>query len=285
MHKFEVNDKLKPGLYCVSTPIGNLGDITLRALYVLKKSDIILCEDTRVSGKLLSKFNIKTKMISNHKFNEKKNLDNILKLLNQKKIISVISDAGTPVISDPGNILINECILNNINIYPIPGVSAPTTAISISGFSDKYFFGGFLPEKKKDLNNLFDIIRKLNFSFVFFISPKKLKKIINEIQKYFIDNDILIAREISKLHEEYIRIKVRNLSELEISQKGEMTVVVSQNLKPQNRLQLVDESVKKKINKLLKKMSIRDITSKIALEHNVSKKLVYDYCLEKKNEL
>lgn len=285
MHKFEVNDKLKPGLYCVSTPIGNLGDITLRALYVLKKSDIILCEDTRVSGKLLSKFNIKTKMISNHKFNEKKNLDNILKLLNQKKIISVISDAGTPVISDPGSILINECILNNINIYPIPGVSAPTTAISISGFSDKYFFGGFLPEKKKDLNNLFDIIRKLNFSFVFFISPKKLKKIINEIQKYFIDNDILIAREISKLHEEYIRIKVRNLSELEISQKGEMTVVISQNLKPQNRLQLVDESVKKKINKLLKKMSIRDITSKIALEHNVSKKLVYDYCLEKKNEL
>ena len=285
MHKFEVNDKLKPGLYCVSTPIGNLGDITLRALYVLKKSDIILCEDTRVSGKLLSKFNIKTKMISNHKFNEKKNLDNILKLLNQKKIISVISDAGTPVISDPGNILINECILNNINIYPIPGVSASTTAISISGFSDKYFFGGFLPEKKKDLNNLFDIIRKLNFSFVFFISPKKLKKIINEIQKYFIDNDILIAREISKLHEEYIRIKVRNLSELEISQKGEMTVVISQNLKPQNRLQLVDESVKKKINKLLKKMSIRDITSKISLEHNVSKKLVYDYCLEKKNEL
>ena len=285
MHKFEVNDKLKPGLYCVSTPIGNLGDITLRALYVLKKSDIILCEDTRVSGKLLSKFNIKTKMISNHKFNEKKNLDNILKLLNQKKIISVISDAGTPVISDPGSILINECILNNINIYPIPGVSASTTAISISGFSDKYFFGGFLPEKKKDLNNLFDIIKKLNFSFVFFISPKKLKKIINEIQKYFIDNDILIAREISKLHEEYIRIKVRNLSELEISQKGEMTVVISQNLKPQNRLQLLDESVKKKINKLLKKMSIRDITSKIALEHNVSKKLVYDYCLEKKNGL
>ena len=285
MHKFEVNDKLKPGLYCVSTPIGNLADITLRALYVLKKSDIILCEDTRVSGKLLSKFNIKTKMISNHKFNEKKNLHNILKLLNQKKIISVISDAGTPVISDPGSILINECILNNINIYPIPGVSASTTAISISGFSDKYFFGGFLPEKKKDLNNLFDIIRKLNFSFVFFISPKKLKKIINEIQKYFIDNDILIAREISKLHEEYIRIKVRNLSELEISQKGEMTVVISQNLKPQNSLQLVDESVKKKINKLLKKMSIRDITSKISLEHNVSKKLVYDYCLEKKNEL
>ena len=246
MHKFEVNDKLKPGLYCVSTPIGNLGDITLRALYVLKKSDIILCEDTRVSGKLLSKFNIKTKMISNHKFNEKKNLDNILKLLNQKKIISVISDAGTPVISDPGSILINECILNNINIYPIPGVSAPTTAISISGFSDKYFFGGFLPEKKKDLNHLFDTITKLNFSFVFFISPKKLKKIINEIQKYFIDNDILIAREISKLHEEYIRIKVRNLSELEISQKGEMTVVISQNLKPQNRLQLLDKSVKKK---------------------------------------
>ena len=285
MQEFEVNDKLKPGLYCVSTPIGNLGDITLRALYVLKKSDIILCEDTRVSVKLLSKFNIKTKMISNHKFNEKKNLNKVLNLLNQKKIISVISDAGTPAISDPGGVLINECILKNINVYPVPGVSASTTAISISGFSDKFFFGGFLPEKKKELNNLFDTITKLNFSFVFFISPNKLKKIINEIQKYFIDNDILIAREISKLHEEYIRINVRNLSELEISQKGEMTVVISQNLKPQNRLQLIEESVKKKINKLLKKMSVRDLTSKIALEHNVSKKLVYDYCLEKKNEL
>ena len=136
------------GLYLVSTPIGNLKDITLRALEILKKSDIILCEDTRVSKKLLDKYAIKSKLISNHKFNEKKNVVNIIEFLKKEKIVSLISDAGTPVISDPGSVLVNHCVKNNIRIYPIPGPSAVSAAVSISGFSDKFFFYGFFPEKK-----------------------------------------------------------------------------------------------------------------------------------------
>ena len=284
MYKFEINDNLKPGLYCVSTPIGNLGDITLRALYILEKSDIILSEDTRVSSKLLTKFGIKNKLLSNHKFNEKKNIKHILNSLKNNNIISIISDAGTPTISDPGGILINECIKNNIDVFPVPGPSAATAAISVSGFSDNFLFCGFLPEKKKELGKLFEKISSLNYSVVFFISPKKIKKIHNQIQKYFGERDILITREITKLHEEYVRDKVKNLDQLNISTKGEMTVVISQNLNLQNKLQVIEESVKKKIIKLLKKMSIKDITSKISRESNISKKVIYDFCLKKKNE-
>jgi len=144
-----IKDKFRPGLYIVSTPIGNLTDITVRAIEVLNKSKYILCEDTRISKKLLDKYNIKSKLISNHKFNEKKNTEKIIEILKSNEIVSLISDAGTPTISDPGKIIINECIKKKINIYPIPGPSAVTTALSVSGFSEKYFFYGFFPEKKK----------------------------------------------------------------------------------------------------------------------------------------
>ena len=284
MYKFELNDNLKPGLYCVSTPIGNLGDITFRAIYILSKSDLILSEDTRVSSKLLSRFNINKKILSNHKFNEKKNIKYVLNLLKENKIISIISDAGTPTISDPGGILINECIKNKIDIFPVPGSSAATAAVSVSGFSNNFFFCGFLPDKKLHIDQLFQKISNLNYSIVFFISPKKINKITTQIQKYFVDRDILITREMTKLHEEYIRDKVKNLNKIKINQKGEMTVVISENSILQNRLQVIEESVKKKIVKLLKKMSIKDITSKISKENNISKKIVYDFCLKKKNE-
>ncbi len=285
MYNFELNDILKPGLYCVSTPIGNLGDITFRAIYVLNKSDVILSEDTRVSSKLLSRFNINTKLLSNHKFNEKKNIKYVLNLLKKNKIISIISDAGTPTISDPGGIIINECIKNKIDIFPVPGSSSVAAAVSISGFSNNFFFCGFLPEKKLQIDQLFQKISNLNYSIVFFISPKKIKKITVQIQKYFNDRDILITREMTKFHEEYIRDKVENLDKINISEKGEITVVISENLNSENRLQVIEESVKKKIIKLLKKMSLKDITSKISKENNISKKIVYDYCLKKKNEI
>ena len=153
VRNFEPNNKeTKKGLYLVSTPIGNLGDITFRALDVLKKSDYILCEDTRTSQILLKKYEIKTKLISNHKFNEKKNLTKMIKLLKSGLTLSLISDAGTPSISDPGMILVNECIENRINVIPLPGPSSVTSAISISGFSEKFFFYGFFPEKKKEIN-------------------------------------------------------------------------------------------------------------------------------------
>ena len=157
------NDKkFKKGLYFVSTPIGNLGDITLRAIEILKKSDYILCEDTRVSKNLFNKYEIKSKLISNHKFNEKKNLFKIIELLKNGSIISLISDAGTPGISDPGSILINKCVEDNIEIIPVPGASSVTSAVSISGFSEKFFFYGFIPDKKKRIEEDFKILSELN---------------------------------------------------------------------------------------------------------------------------
>ena len=179
------NNKFKPGLYCVATPIGNMGDITLRAIETLKQSDLILCEDTRVSKKILQKFEINKKIISNHKFNENKNLEKVLELLKNRKVISLISDAGTPAVSDPGRILIKECVKNGIDIFPIPGASAVSTAISISGFSDNFYFCGFLPEKQNQVKKLFKDLSLLNGSIVFFISPNKLNKKINEIKEFF----------------------------------------------------------------------------------------------------
>jgi len=277
-------NKLKPGLYCVATPIGNLGDITIRAIEIIRNSDLILCEDTRVSKKLLNKFSINKKLISNHKFNENKNLNYILKLLENNKIISIISDAGTPAISDPGKLLINKCIEKKINIYPIPGPSAVSAAISISGFSDKYFFCGFLPETKNQIIKLFDLFSKINCSIIFFISPKKINKIIDLIKKYFFYRNILICREITKFHEEYLRSSVKELSELSISTKGEITVVISEDVNLEKKLNKLEESDKQVIKKLLKKMPIKNIISEINKDKKISKKIIYEYCLELKNE-
>ena len=285
MYNFKINNILKPGLYCVSTPIGNLGDITLRAIEILKNSDLILCEDTRVSKKILEKFKINKKLVSNHKFNEKKNLKSILEFLENKKIISLISDAGTPGISDPGRILINECINKNINIYPVPGASAVSTAVSISGFSDKYYFCGFLPEKKSEIEKLFNSLSKFNFSIVFFISPKKIKKITNILEEYFNDRDILICREMTKFYEQYIRSSIKNLSNIDFSEKGEATIVISEGKKNEIKLKELEESVKKQIDKLIHKMTIKNIVTKFNLENKIPKKLIYNYCLSKKNEI
>ena len=146
-----ISQSQKKGLYLVSTPIGNLGDLTFRALEILKNSELILCEDTRVSIKLLNHFNIKTQLIAFHKFNERKKTKDIMNHLMNGKIISLISDAGTPAISDPGKLLVQECISNDIPITPIPGASSVITSLSISGFSDKFIFFGFLEEKKNKL--------------------------------------------------------------------------------------------------------------------------------------
>ncbi len=146
-------NKLENGLYVVSTPIGNLSDISFRAIDVLSQSHFIVCEDTRVSKKLLEKYKIKNKLISNHKFNEKKNLEKLIGLLKSDKIVSLISDAGTPCVSDPGSVLVNEAIKENIKIYSVPGASSVAAAFSVSGFTGKYFFYGFFPEKKNELEN------------------------------------------------------------------------------------------------------------------------------------
>ena len=277
-------NKIKNGLYIVSTPIGNLEDITLRAISILNNSDFILCEDTRVSMKLLSKFKIKKKLISNHKFNENKNVNKIIELLKSNKIISLISDAGTPMISDPGRIILNNCIKNNINIFPIPGPSSPIAALSVSGFSDKYYFHGFLPEKISKIENDFKILSSYRFCVVFFISSKKLNKIIDLLKKYFFDRDIVICREITKFYEEFFRSNIQNLKKFESNIKGEVTIVISEEKKNINKLNILDESVKKKIKDLIKKKSVKDIVALINMEKNISKKIIYNYCVRVKNE-
>ena len=277
-------NELKCGLYVVSTPIGNLKDITLRAIEILKQSEYILCEDTRVSKNLLEKYNIKSKLISNHKFNEKKNLNKIIEILQSKTIVSIISDAGTPSISDPGRILVNECIKNNIDVYPVPGPSAVTAAVSISGFSEKYYFYGFFPEKNKDLKEDLKILSNLNCSIVFFISSKKINKAIIFIKNFFSDRKILICREISKLYEEHIRTNVNQLELFDKLPKGELTIVLSEKDVKKNIYKNLDESDKKNIKKMIKNLSIKDITDLISQNKNVSKKEIYNYCLKLKNE-
>jgi 16S rRNA (cytidine1402-2'-O)-methyltransferase len=273
------------GLYLVSTPIGNLKDITLRAIETLKKSSFILCEDTRVSKILLDKYQIKSQLISNHKFNESKNLYKIIDHLKSGKIISLISDAGTPSISDPGAILVNECVRNNIKITPIPGPSAVATAVSISGFSEKFIFLGFLPEKKKALSNLFDKISKFEETCVFFISAKKVNKIIPDLKKNFTGRKIIFCREISKIYEEFIRKNVDDLEIFDKELKGELTIVISEKKISKNNSQELSESDINIIRKLINKLTVKEITDIVSHNNGISKKKIYDYCLKIKNEI
>ena len=276
--------EIKKGLYLVPTPIGNLSDITFRAIDILKNSNCILCEDTRLSKNLLDKFNIKSKLISNHKFNEKKNLLKVIEMLKQGQIISVISDAGTPGISDPGAVLVKESINNNINIFPLPGPSAVTAAVSASGFSEKYFFYGFFPEKEKIIKEDLTMLSKITSSIVFFISPKKINKIIPQIKKYFFDRDILICREISKFYEEYIRCKIEKLKLFDKNVKGEITLVISEKKNNKKDNYILKESDKIIIDKMINKLSVKEIVNLISQNNKVSKKQIYNYCLTKKNE-
>ena len=278
------NNKLKKGLYLIPTPIGNLGDITLRAIELLKNSDFILCEDTRVSKKLLDKFDIKTRLISNHKFNEVKNLPKIIKLLKESKIISIVSDAGTPSISDPGVILINECLRQNINIIPLPGPSAVTTAVAASGFNEKYLFYGFFPEKEKAIKEELERLSNLNFCLVFFVSPKKINKIIPHLKKYFKKRKILICREISKYYEEFIRSDLDELQTFKDEPKGEITIVISEKKFEKKTSQTLSESDKRNIEVMINKLSTKEITDIISQRSEVSKKEIYNYCLKLKNE-
>ena len=269
-------------LYIVSTPIGNLDDITLRALEVLKKSDIILCEDTRRSLKLLNHYKIKKKLVSYHKFNEKKQLANIIKYFNEGKILSLISDAGTPLLSDPGRLLVNECIENFIKVTPVPGVSSITSALSVSGFSDKFLFYGFLPKTENELEKVLSSLSKSSFTQIFFISSKKLNFYIRAIKKFYLGRKILIAKEITKIHEAFIRDKIDELKMFKSTIKGELTIVISEN---ESKIRIFDEvKVVNKIKKYLKTYTLKDTVNLILETEDINKKKVYNLCLKIKNE-
>ena len=269
-------------LYIVSTPIGNLDDITLRALEVLKKSDIILCEDTRHSIKLLSHFKIKKKLVSYHKFNEKSQLSNVIKYFKEGKILSLISDAGTPLLSDPGRLLVNKCISHGIGIIPIPGVSSIISALSVSGFKDQFLFYGFLPKTENELKNVLTILSENKYSQVFFVPSKKLNFYINFFKKFYQGRKILIAKEITKIHEEFIREEIDNLQQFKTALKGELTIVISEN---NEKIKKFDElKIVNKAKKYLKKYTLKDTVDLILETEKFSKKKIYELCLKIKNE-
>ena len=279
-----LNTDKKKNLYIVSTPIGNLSDISFRAVETLRKSDYILCEDTRVSRNLLDKYQVQSNLISNHKFNEKKNLSKIIKLIKEGYYVSLISDAGTPSVSDPGAILIRECIKNDIEIIPLPGPSAVTSAVAISGFSEKFFFYGFFPEKNKVLIDDLDALSKIDCSIVFFISPKKINKLIPLIKKNFAGRKILICREMTKFFEEYLRSEVNELELFKHNLKGELTIVISEKTDQRKNSNILSESDKRFVRKMINKISIKEISNFLSQKSKISKKIIYDYCLKIKNE-
>ncbi len=269
-------------LYIVSTPIGNLEDITLRAIDVLKNSDIILCEDTRRSLKLLNHLKIKKKLISYHKFNEKKQITNIIKYFNEGKILSLISDAGTPLLSDPGRILVNECLNNEIEIVPIPGVSSITSALSVSGFRDQFLFYGFLPKTENELEKVLASLSEYIYTQVFFVPSNKINFYIKKFKKFYSDRKILIAKEITKLHEAFFRDDVHQLKTFKNSIKGELTIVISEkNSKIKN---FDKEKIVSKAKKYLKSYSLKDTVNLILETEKINKKKIYNLCLKIKNE-
>lgn len=216
-------------LYLVPTPIGNLEDMTFRAIKVLKEVDLILAEDTRTSGKLLKHYEIATHMHSHHMHNEHKTVENIIKRLQAGENIALISDAGTPAISDPGFLLTRACVENNIAVECLPGATAFVPALVNSGLpNDKFVFEGFLPEKK-GRQTRFLLLAEETRTMIFYVSPHKLVKTLAEYVQYFgAERQISVSRELSKMHEETIRGTAEEvLKHFEIKPpKGEIVVVV-----------------------------------------------------------
>ena len=274
-------NSFESGLYIVSTPIGNLDDITLRSLEVLKKSDIILCEDTRRSLKLLNHYDIKKKLVSYHKFNERKELQKAIEYLSAGKILSLISDAGTPTLSDPGFLLVKACIEKKIKIFPVPGPSSITAAASISGFDDKFLFYGFLPKTENDLIKVLNKIKSLDFSIVFFIPGIKINFYLKFFKQFFLGRDIVIAREITKMHETFYRDSVSTMRLFKTIPKGELTIVISKIY--HNNDKESDEDIENQAKKYLKKYTLKDVVELISKKEKISKKKVYEICLKIKN--
>jgi len=269
-------------LYIVSTPIGNLEDITFRAIEVLKNSDIILCEDTRHSLKLLNHFKIKKKLISYHKFNEKKQVSNIIKYINQGKILSLISDAGTPLLSDPGRILVNMCIENKIKVIPVPGASSITASMSVSGFKDQFLFYGFLPKTENELEKVLNNLSQNSFSQIFFIPALKINFYIKKFKKYYSGRKIFIAKELTKIHEFFYREKIDDIKTFDNGLKGELSVIISE--KDSKKKLLNKEKIVNKAKKYLKKYTLKDTVELIFESEKNYKNEIYKLCLKVKNE-
>ena len=263
--------KLDHSLYVISTPIGNIQDISNRSLKILSESDYILCEDTRVTSKLLNFYNIKKKLISFHVSNEKIKIQKIIDDLKSKKIISLVSDAGTPTLSDPGKNLISECHDHGIKVIPVPGASAILSAVSVSGFTDNFYFCGFFPKKNNEIEKFLSKIKSIKATLVFFMPARDLGKNSDYLKKFFPRSNFLIAREMTKVHETYIRDTMTNIKKyIQNNVKGEMTLVVDNLIEVESNI-----NIDKEIGLLIGKMTSKNIAEYLSKKLEISKKIIY----------
>lgn len=273
---------LHPGLYIVSTPIGNILDVTLRGIFILQNSFCIFAEDTRVSKQLLDFYGIKTKIkaCDNYREMDKKNLELINS--NRDKIFSIITDAGTPLISDPGYKITNWCMQNNIRIFPIPGACSAVAALSVSGCSsDKFFFYGFLPQKKTSRIDALNSIKHIRSSIIFFESPNRILNTLIDMLEVFGDRDIFIGREMTKLNEEYIKCKISALIEKYKGEKciGEFVIILDKDDGCTEQELDLYEIIKRE----LAENTLKDTVKNVHEVTGANKKEIYSIALEMKN--
>lgn len=275
-------------LFVVATPIGNLNDITKRAIQTLKDADIILCEDTRHSLKLLNHYDIKNKLISYHKFNEKERTPSIINYLKDNKNIALITDAGTPCISDPGYILIKEAKLNNISVIPVGGISALITALSISGLkSDNFTFYGFFPRESKEKKELIKNINNSNINtFIFYESPNRIIKTLEYLEQNINNINVSLSSDLTKLYERNyygnINKVLEELKNNEKATKGEYTLIIEKEPKTKEETtlsleaQLIDIVIKNKL-------SLKEAINILNEQTNYKKKDIYNASLNLKD--
>ncbi len=262
-------------LYLIPTPIGNLDDITLRSLNVLKEVDLVYAEDTRESYNLLKYYNISKKIDSCHKYSEMKHKDKIVKLLKDGKNIAYMTDRGTPLISDPGNVIVDECINNNISVISLPGPNALLPALNMSGLNnDKFLFYGFLSNKKTQAKKELIKLKEITYTMVFYESPFRLLDTLKLMLDTFGDRKIAIVREISKLYEEINRDSLSNIINNFNGIKGEIVIVVEGNKSNTNAFNV---DLDKELYELIKKgYSKRDAVKELSVKYNINKNQIYN---------
>ena len=271
-------------LYLVATPIGNLEDITLRAINVLKNVDLIAAEDTRHTLKLLNHLEISKPMISCHRHNENEKSNKIIEKLKEGKNIAIVSDAGTPGISDPGEEVVKEAIKEKIKIIPIPGACAAINALIVSGIDTKeFYFLGFLPLNKKLRKEKLNEIKNINKTIILYEAPHKILNTINDLENILENRQVVFAREITKIHEEFIRGTIKEIKEKIENPKGEFVIIIEGNKNVENienklNLLTINEHYNYYENKGYSK---KEIIKLIAKDRNVNKNEIYQKFINK----
>jgi 16S rRNA (cytidine1402-2'-O)-methyltransferase len=277
-------ENLAPGLYVTATPIGHLGDVTLRALATMAAADILLCEDTRTTAKLLERYGIRTRLMAYHEHNAAKVRPAIMRALGEGQAIALVSDAGMPLVSDPGYRLVADCVANAIPVTAIPGASAVLTALALSGLpTDRFSFLGFLPTKTVERKKLLTEFMNVKSTLIVFESPHRIVDALADVANVLNNRRVAVSRELTKLHEEILRgtaLEVQEILGSRPSVKGEITLVIAPP--EQNAVQASDEDIESAIDGALKSMPAAKAAADIAKRFDLAKKDIYSRILARK---